>query len=237
MVEDGLRFSRQLHRQQGPAALTPPASDPLASYAAQHREGPGLWKWQHYLPIYHRHLQRFVGTDVHVLEIGVLGGGSLHMWRSYFGSGATIYGSDINPECRKHASEGFPILIGDQADPTFWEEVLLELPRLDVVIDDGGHKPEQQVASLKALLPAMSRGGVYICEDVHGALIGFRLFADGIAHAIGDIGAMPTPAAAVHQHVESVHHYAGLTVIEKPIAPVREFDAPRLGTAWPDDAA
>jgi hypothetical protein len=102
------------------------------------------------------------------LEIGVYSGGSLDIWRNYFGPKAIIYGVDIAPDCRTYENDGIKIFIGDQADRSFWREFRRGVPTLDIVIDDGGHQPEQQIASLEELLPFLRPGGVYFCEDVHG---------------------------------------------------------------------
>ena len=51
-----------------------------------------------------------------VLEIGVFHGGSLQMWREYFGRGARIVGIDIDPRCRQFEEEQISVMIGDQAD-------------------------------------------------------------------------------------------------------------------------
>ena len=37
----------------------------------------------------------------------------------------------------------------------------------DIIIDDGGHTMEQQIASIETLFPALNEGGVYLCEDTH----------------------------------------------------------------------
>ena len=47
--------------------------------------GRQIHKWHHYFEIYDRHLARFRGSDVHVLEFGVAQGGSMQMWKEYFG--------------------------------------------------------------------------------------------------------------------------------------------------------
>ena len=44
---------------------------------------------------------RFIGRAVNVVEIGVYSGGSLRMWRDYFGESAVIHGVDIEEECRR----------------------------------------------------------------------------------------------------------------------------------------
>src|SRR2546423_1377401 len=74
--------------------------NPLSLYFASHTTGPGIWKWMHYFDIYHRHFKKFIGRDVNVLEIGIYSGGSLQMWKEYFGEKAHIYGVDIEEACQ-----------------------------------------------------------------------------------------------------------------------------------------
>src|SRR5580698_2089804 len=59
--------------------------NPLMEFFDHHSTGRGLWKWRHYFDIYHRHLQKFFGKEVHVAEVGIYSGGSLEMWKQYFG--------------------------------------------------------------------------------------------------------------------------------------------------------
>jgi ubiquinone/menaquinone biosynthesis C-methylase UbiE len=92
------------------------ASSSLEEFFDSHTEGPGIWKWRHYFEIYHRHFSKFVGKDVHVLEIGVYSGGSLAMWKHYFGPQAKIYGVDIEQACKAYEDKQTKILVGDQAD-------------------------------------------------------------------------------------------------------------------------
>jgi len=230
----GLRFAHGLDRPGAPPpAVVQDETNPLDEYFDSVTEGPGIVKWRHYFPIYHRHLAKFIGHEVHVVEIGVYSGGSLPMWRSYFGDASRIYGIDIAPECRSHEQEGVEIFIGDQASPTFWEEVLRAVPRIDVVIDDGGHEAHQQIASLHCLLPHMAMGGVYICEDILGSREQFNSFADGISRALSDIGGGDSnPPQPWHEHIASVHRYPQVAVFERPDRPVPSFDSVRHGTIW-----
>jgi hypothetical protein len=55
---------------------------------------------------------------------------------------------DINPDCKLYERDGFKVFIGDQADRSFWRDFCTKVPKLDIVIDDGGRKYEQQVVSL-----------------------------------------------------------------------------------------
>jgi SAM-dependent methyltransferase len=131
-----------------------------ARQAFEAHDGRLIDKWSHYLEIYERHFAKFVGRDVRVLEIGVGHGGSLQLWKRYFGKHARIFGLDIDGRCKACEEEHIGILISDQASPPV-------LGALDVVIDDGSHRPDDQVASFKALWPQLNPGGIYLIEDCH----------------------------------------------------------------------
>lgn len=93
------------------------ASNPLRVYFDSIKEGPGVWKWVHYFEPYHRHLSKFVGHPVTVVEIGVYSGGSMPMWRNYFGTGCHIHGVDIQPECKLYEDAHTSIHIGEPGGP------------------------------------------------------------------------------------------------------------------------
>src|SRR5581483_1696341 len=113
-------------------------------------------------------------------------GGSLDMWRSYFGPSCHIYGVDIEPACRAYADERTTIFIGDQADRGLWREIRAAVPELDVLIDDGGHMPDQMLVTLEEMLPHLRRGGVYICEDIHNTFHRFAAYVQGLALALNE---------------------------------------------------
>ena len=181
--------------------------------------------------MYERHLERFVGSAPRILEVGVYSGGSLQMWLDYFGEGTHVYGVDIDPVCRRFASDRVSVVIGDQADPRFWDDFRRDHGPVDVVIDDGGHEPDQQIATLEGLLPHIRAGGVYVCEDIHGALQPFHAYLDVLSHGLSDVVAGETPPR-LHHHVASVHRYPFAAVIEKPAFGVAAFEAPRHGSEW-----
>jgi hypothetical protein len=226
----GAQYPRGLNTPQGTNITDRDPDGRLARYFEQHTKGPGLWKWRHYFPIYERHFSRFIGhTDLHIVEVGVYSGGSLPMWLDYFGAGAHIYGVDIEDACRVYAGDQIDVFIGDQADPAFWQEFLREVPKVDILIDDGGHEAHQQIATLKAMLPAISPGGVYLCEDSHAAGHPFHAFIDGLGRGLHNVRQEPSP---LQQHITSIHRYPLVTVIEKPLLPVPQFEAPKHGTQW-----
>lgn len=126
-------------------------------------------KWLHYLDIYDRHFSRFRGTSFKMLEIGVAKGGSLAMWREYFGPDAIIYGIDINSDCVTYVDPPNQVRIGSQDDPGFLRSVVAEMGGLDLVLDDGSHIGRHQKASFQTLFPLLGDGGVYAIEDLHTA--------------------------------------------------------------------
>ncbi|MEO0684900.1 MAG: class I SAM-dependent methyltransferase [Cyanobacteria bacterium J06649_11] len=126
-----------------------------------------IYKYAHYFDIYDRHFSRFKDTDVHMLEIGVNHGGSLQMWKDYFGKDAHIYGVDICTRCKELEEDQVEIFIGSQEDPEFLTELKQKLPRIDILLDDGGHTMKQQITTFEEMFSHVSENGVYMCEDLH----------------------------------------------------------------------
>lgn len=132
-------------------------------------KGVVVHKWHHYIPIYDRYFGPFRGTKVRFLEIGVNKGGSLQMWRRYFGEDATLFGIDINEDCAKFDGQAGQVRIGSQADPEFLNKVVDEMGGVDVVLDDGSHQMAHVRASFEILFPRLAENGVYMIEDLHTA--------------------------------------------------------------------
>jgi hypothetical protein len=231
----GRRFGQTL-ASQPPLATDTRAAGKLESYFDAHTEGPGLWKWRHYFPIYERHLGKFVGRAPRIVEIGVFSGGSLLMWRDYFGDGTHVHGVDIEPACKAYAGPGISITIGDQSEPEFWKRFLADNPQFDVVIDDGGHEAVQQIPTLEALLPNLTPGGVYLCEDIHGPDHAFHAYIDGLSRNLNDVGPRASGGgqepSAFQEAIASVHLYPFVAVIEKRDARLERLIAPKHGTQW-----
>jgi hypothetical protein len=217
-----------------------PVVNPLLDYFDANQVGPGIWKWKHYFDPYHRHLAKFVGNPVHIVEVGVYSGGSLRMWHSYFGTDAFVYGVDIDPRCRAHAGEHVAIFIGDQADRSFWSRFRREVPTVDVVIDDGGHSAEQQMTTLEEMLPHVRPGGVYICEDVSSHNYQFTFFALGLVDELNRLTKPPGPVLAgepspFQRAIHSIHFYTFMTVMEKHLVGPTTLEAPKHGSVWLPD--
>lgn len=129
--------------------------------------GRFIYKWYHYFAIYERHFSAYRNRPIRLLEFGVYQGGSLQMWKHYFGPQAQIIGVDINPACAQMAEPGIEIVIGDQQDRQFHAALRARFGEFDIVIDDGGHTMQQQIVTFEEQYPAVKTGGIYLAEDLH----------------------------------------------------------------------
>jgi len=124
-------------------------------------------KYDSYFHTYQTLLDKYIGSDITFVEIGVFNGGSLFMWRDFFGERARIIGIDLNPDAKYLEKQGFEIYIGSQSDPNFWSEFFKSVGKVDIILDDGGHSNLQQLITLRSCVENINDGGLLICEDVH----------------------------------------------------------------------
>lgn len=114
-----------------------------------------------YTPFYYELLKDRRESVKKVLEIGILEGASLRMWRDFFPN-AIIYGADYDvdtlvEEDRIHS------IFADQTDPG----TIFELGEdFDLIVDDGSHQMITQVMTFHILKRYLARGGIYVIEDV-----------------------------------------------------------------------
>lgn len=157
-------------------------------------DGRYITKWTQYLAAYDEQFapyrDGFLEEDGHrrpirLLEIGVLHGGSLQLWRDYFGPDASIFGIDINPDISAIDDPDLQVRIGSQDDAEFLRRTVAEMGGVDIVLDDGSHIAKHQLASLKTLFPLLTFGGVYAVEDLHTSY--WRSFGGGYRYGAGFI--------------------------------------------------
>lgn len=156
-----------LHGQASARSRLPAPATDLLDLAA----GCGIDKDDAKLLTYGHEFARLRNEAMTILEIGVKAGGSLRLWSRYFHR-ATIIGVDIRPV----RVEGVPrarVVQGDQSDPAFVEQLAADHGPFGIVIDDGSHVPEHQIATFEALFPSVLSGGLYVCEDIHTSLTKF----------------------------------------------------------------
>ncbi|MEP6527333.1 MAG: class I SAM-dependent methyltransferase [Nocardioidaceae bacterium] len=209
------------------AEWTELVSNPLYARFVANRAGPILDKWVHYFPIYARHLDRFRGRPVRVLEIGVYGGGGLDLWQDYLGPQATLVGLDIDEAAVRAVGGRFPVVLGDQEDPEVLRELEAEHGPFDIVIDDGGHAMRQQIVSVETLFPLLADGGAYLVEDTHtsywqefgGALHDPGTFLEWSKRRVDDMHSRHSSdidrTTVWATHLDGLHMYDSVVVLEK----------------------
>jgi hypothetical protein len=192
-------------------------------------------KWLHYLPIYDRIFGNYSNTPIKFLEIGVFRGGSMNLWREFFGPQATIFGIDINPDCAQYDGISGQVRIGSQDDPDFLERVVAEMGGIDIVLDDGSHIASHQRASFEILFPLLKEGGLYVIEDLHTSY--WPSFEGGLGRAGTGIEFLKEKIDVMHSHyfkqgsnrsekmapIHSVQFFDSVAVIEKQVQKPRGF--------------
>ena len=128
-------------------------------------------KCANYFQVYQDLLSGYVGKKITFVEVGVLHGGSLFMWREYFGDQARIIGVDLNPNAKQLEKHGFEIFIGSQSSNVFYENFYSKIGKVDILIDDGGHDNDQQIITLNKTIPNIKDGGILLVEDTHASYL------------------------------------------------------------------
>jgi len=124
----------------------------------------GKHKFHSYVEnIYNDLFEPIRNSTKNVLEIGILYGGSLEMWRDYF-SNATIFGVDMGEPCKDHGCRRMVQMMADAYSDSFLE--FLPDDYFDIIIDDGPHTPNSQLYFIKNYASKVKKGGLLICEDV-----------------------------------------------------------------------
>jgi len=122
--------------------------------------------WLNYMTEYEKYFAPLKDKVTSILELGIGKGTSLKIWYEFF-KNAKIYGIDILPDCKSFENERTQVFIGGQQDLAFLEKVCNEIcEEFDIIIDDCGHVPRNQITSLNFLQGKLKRGGIYAIEDI-----------------------------------------------------------------------
>lgn len=113
--------------------------------------------------------QTLVDQPIKLLELGILNGGSLLLWRDYFPNGI-IVGIDVKLPDNFNLDEKEHIYIfeGNQTDTVFLSEVANQIaPKgFDIIIDDASHIGSLTKISFWHLFDNhLKPSGIYIIED------------------------------------------------------------------------
>jgi len=98
-------------------------------------------------------------SGLRFLEVGVRRGASLRAWEQYLPT-AEIVGVDIDPSCASLELERARVVIGNAAQRT----TLAGLGEFDVIVDDGSHRPGEQLATFAIMWPRTRH--LYVIEDI-----------------------------------------------------------------------
>lgn len=203
--------------------------NPLRAYFLGN-QGLKTDKWDNYFDVYHRHLRALrdaarPDNKIVMLEIGTYQGGSLSMWQNYFGRECCeIYGMDFDASCKNVEQHGLGIhiLIGDQSNPGDLQRAMHEMPAPHIILDDGGHRPEQQITSFQTLWPWVRAGGVYMCEDLHTSYMpefggGHGVCGSGtfMEHLRGRLDTITFWNRDTDKWLDSIHLYESIVVFDK----------------------
>lgn len=118
-----------------------------------------------YVFVYDKLLAPYRQQEVTLLEIGVYCGGSLLLWADYFDA-ARIVGIDVNLSHvlpAVHQSSRIQLIEGNATSADLISQAI---DAVDIVIDDGSHVIDDQLAAFRAIVPKLRPGGMYIVEDI-----------------------------------------------------------------------
>lgn len=187
-----------------------------------------MTKWLHYFEVYDKYFSKYRNKEIVFCEIGVFKGGSLQMWRNYFGEKATIIGIDIDKECMQYADKNIIVEIGSQGDERFWDYIKEKYPRIDILLDDGGHDMLLQKTTFDCMFPHLQDNGLYVCEDTHSSYFkehggeygGGHTYLEYIKCFVDDINAFHSATDKLKisyntLNMGGIHFYDSMVVVEK----------------------
>ena len=142
--------------------------DDLTKLAIKNRTDK--WGKHKYTPVYFDLFKDKRDKVKKVLEIGSAENAGVKMFRDFFPK-AMIYGAEVDLDRVERSQEEKERRIKVyQCDQTNGEDILALLNTigydLDLIIDDGSHKPEDQVFTFNFIFPKLVDGAIYVIEDV-----------------------------------------------------------------------
>ena len=155
--------------------ISPPpiAKSPLCELAEKYGcdKTPALL--HHYTSWYH---SLFWDMPVRrVLEVGILHGASLRMWRDYFPA-AEIFGLEINPEVLFQEERICTVPCDATRQAQTHRAAAMLGGDFDLIIDDASHEPFDQLKVFENLYEFLAPTGLYVIEDVaHPGLVSLAI--------------------------------------------------------------
>jgi hypothetical protein len=120
-----------------------------------------------YIRNFERHFSPLRDKPIRLLEIGVLDGGSLLLWRDYFPN-ALIVGLDLKESPFNTLPDRIQIFQGSQGDTKLLSTMAGKCAPegFDIIIDDASHYGVLSRSSFQSLFANhLKSGGIYVVED------------------------------------------------------------------------
>jgi Methyltransferase domain len=199
--------------------------------------------FHNYTEIYERYFSNLSQEPIKLLEIGIYEGASVQMWEDYFPNG-DLHFIDKDPSIIKYQSQRSHYHYLDQSNRYELLNFISETDGdFDIIIDDGGHRMEQQIISFQMLFSHMKPGGLYIIEDIftsywqeYGGKVlepehGPQTTIAFLQHLIDEINHIPATTGCAddtktpqwmrlgfsyyQKAIKALHFHRGLVIIEK----------------------
>ncbi|MGA8847711.1 MAG: hypothetical protein WB471_13935 [Nocardioides sp.] len=225
------------------SAVSPPSEKQLRRQRRQAMDltelaqefGTDKFGTHRYTPRYQQHLEHLRDREFTMLEIGIggysregKGGASLRMWKHFFPK-AQILGLDIHDKSFVNAPR-ITAIQGSQVDEALLHRIVEEHGPIEVIIDDGSHRPHHIRETFRILFPLLAPDGIYAIEDIQTSywpewggsedrqdptttLALVKDLVDGLNYE--EFVDEPYEPTYSDLHVVGVHAYHNLVIIEK----------------------
>jgi hypothetical protein len=153
-------------------------------------------------------------------------GGSAKLWRTLFPY-ASLHIFEYQRKCGEEwerANPGVAVLhYGDQSSASDLNAATIA-DTFDLIVDDGSHMSSHQLISLVTLWPKVTRGGVYVVEDVHSSCCNWDVPGQSYKTA-GRVDCMQNDQGAETFFAHVVRHWLPVLVRNRDESP---HDLPEL---------
>jgi cephalosporin hydroxylase/uncharacterized coiled-coil protein SlyX len=126
-------------------------------------------QWSLYIDAWDDIFSPYQNREISLLEIGTQNGGSLEIFAKYFPRAKHIIGCDIDVNCQAltFSDPRITVITGNINSDAVENRIVDLAPSLDIIIDDGSHRPRDVIQSFCRYFTRLDNHGLYIIEDLH----------------------------------------------------------------------
>lgn len=154
--------------------------------------------------VYEEYFSPYRNRKINLLEIGVAFSGSIRLWNDYF-KNAQIYGIDNFSSGQEYKDKSQDLIGGEIpnikiiCDDAYTESTISDLPKFDIIIDDGPHTLDSQVKCIELYLSKLKSKGIMFIEDI---VIDFQYEYEG-----DNLSEHPTMKALIEKIPDEKYQY------------------------------